>query len=213
MSTLNKVTKKCAICGKEHTYIEVVSTMTSGYMDLDTRPPRMKRATLEYEIQFCNNCHYANDDIETVIEGFKKETLQNPAYLKVVNDNNINSIAKSFLLAGYLYANSKEYYEAGIQYLKAAWIFDDSQEIDYAKRARVKALQYLTIFVEETENMNLAVLCVDLQRRTGDFLGAIETAQQLIDYGAEEFLTRILKFEKKLSQNNDSTCHNVGEVE
>ena len=64
MSTLNKVTKKCAVCGKEHTYVEVVSTMTSGHMDLDTRPPQMKRATLEYEIQFCDNCHYANDDIE-----------------------------------------------------------------------------------------------------------------------------------------------------
>ena len=111
------------------------------------------------------------------------------------------------------YANSKEYYEAGIQYLKAAWIFDDIRENDYAKRARIKALQYLTIFVEETEDMNLAVLCVDLQRRTDDFSGAVETAQQLIDYGAEEFLIKILKYEKKLSLNNDSTCHNVGEVE
>ena len=213
MSTLNNVRKKCAICGREHQYIEVGSTMASGYMDLDTRPPQMKRDNLKYEIQFCDNCFYSNSDISSVFDGFKKEALQYPAYLKVVQDNDINRVAKSFLLSGYLYAHANNARQAGMQYLKAAWIFDDLQEADYAKRARIKALQYLTFYVEQTENLDLAVLCVDLQRRIGDFTGAIETAQQLIDYGAEAFLAKILELEKKLSQNNDSTCHNVGEVE
>lgn len=213
MSTFSKLVKKCAICGKEHEFIVVNSTTTMGAMDLDTRPPQMKRSTLPHEIQYCDKCHYANDDIENIIEGFNKDSLSSQNYLAVVNDDKIDRTAKAFLLAGHLHAIYGKYREAGIYFLNAAWIFDDLKEEDYAKRARLKSHKYLSVFIEETEDINLAVLTVDLQRRVGDFIGAIETANQLLEYGVDDFLAKILNFEIELSNKNDSSCHSVGEVE
>ncbi len=213
MSTFINVTKECAICGKQHSYTELASTYSNGTIDLDTRPCGMKRDTLSYEIQYCDNCYYANSDISATIDGMHNQLLQHPVYLAVVHDANIDATAKSFLLSGYLHANAKDYHMAGIMYLQAAWIFDDNNQVQYASRARVKALKYLTLHAEDTADMHTAVLCVDLLRRTGDFAGAIQTAQQLIDYGAEQFLAKVLLLEQKLARNNDADCHNVGEAD
>ena len=86
-------------------------------------------------------------------------------------------------------------------------------EKESAKLARLESHKYLSIFVEETEDINLAVLTVDLQRRMGDFSDALDTANQLISYGVDEFLAKILKLEIKLCSKKDASCHNVGEVE
>lgn len=212
MSSMIRSKKKCVICGHEHVFGEVFGTNATGYMDLDTRPPMMKRATLPYEIQMCDKCFYSNSDIETRIPGLNIEALKSKEYLRVANNKEIDSTAKAFWLAALLHVSVADYREAGILFLNAAWIFDDLGEIESAKLSRLESHKYLSIFVEETEDMNLAVLTVDLQRRMGDFSDAIDTANQLISYGVDEFLEKILKLEIKLCSKKDASCHNVGEV-
>ncbi len=213
MSTITKQLLKCAVCGNEHIFDVVMSTSENGYMDLDTRPPKMKRDNLAYEVQSCPHCHYSNRNIESLIQDFDFDALQSPDYVSIFADNKMNDTAKAYLSAAYLQAKHNNYRDAGILYLNAAWVFDDLLDADNAKSARDEALKYLCIFVEESADLHIATLTVDLQRRNCDFSGAIDTANQLVEYGVDEFLEKVLKLEIKLSRNADSSCHNVGEVE
>ena len=74
MSKLHKVLKKCALCGKEHYFVEAESAIASGYMDLDTRPPRMKRDQLKYgfheasmKLMFWRRSDYSYNNINIVV--------------------------------------------------------------------------------------------------------------------------------------------------
>lgn len=212
MSSIIQSKKKCAVCGHEYVFKEVLGTNSMGYMDLDTRPPMMKRKFLPYEIQMCEKCFYSNGDLETLITGLNIEILKSKEYLRVSNNNALDNTAKAFWLAALAYVSVADYREAGFLFLKAAWIFDDLGKKESAKLARLESHKYLSIYVEETEDINLAVLTVDLQRRIGDFSDAIDTANQLISFEVDEFLEKILKLEIKLCRKNDSSCHNVGEV-
>ena len=212
MSSIISSKKTCAVCGQAHMFYEIRSTNAMGYMDLDTRPPMMKRDTLRYEIQMCDKCFYSHRDIEERAPGFIDEILNSSEYLCIAKNDEINPTAKAFWLAGLIQVSLANYKDAGILFLKAAWIFDDLCENDKAKLARSEAHKYLSAFVEETEDINLAVLTVDLQRRMDNFADAAETAKQLISYGVDDFLAKILELEIKLCDKGDATCHNVGEV-
>ena len=213
MTTLLESKKKCAICGHEQKYTEVGSTNTfGGYMDLDTRPPQMKRSTLIYDIQMCEKCAYSNGDISELISGINSEDLKTANYKAVFNDGGIDEHAKAFLLAGYLYQRVNQHMVAGIYYLNAAWVFDDSEDKDHAKRARNKAIDNISKYVEESADINFGAMTVDLYRRNGRFKEAKETAEQLIDYGVEDILKKVLKLQIRLCDDNDDSCHTVEET-
>ena len=212
MSSLIQITKKCAVCGCEHTFTIVKSTNSLGHMDLDIRPAGMKRSTLLYEIQYCEHCHYANSDISEKPTWFDEKVLSSNAYLAVVNNSELDTVAKSFLLSGYLNAAGGQFKEAGILSLKAAWIFDDKNEVQNAIRARSKASKYLLNYVNQKEDINTATMVVDINRRMGEFDAAREAAVQLLGFGATGLLEKILQFEIALIDAKDSECHTVGEI-
>ena len=97
--------------------------------------------------------------------------------------------------------------------MNAAWLFDDANDVDFAKRARKKSIEALSVYVENTENIELAVVIVDMQRRIGDFEGAEVSAKQLIEFGVSGLLEKVLNFEIKLCSLRDDMCHNMAEVE
>lgn len=212
MSTLVRSSQKCILCGFESEFTVVNSTNAFGTMDLDTRPPEMKRSLLKYEIQECPHCHYANIDISLNDIGVRSNDLSAVAYLQMANDKKIDAAAKSFLLAGYLHAKFQHYREAGILYLKAAWIFDDRGDEAYAIRARKKSVENIVKSVNESEDLHLAVLSVDLFRRIGEFDQALEAIDDVLQISPDEFLVKILNFERTLIDNKDTRCHNVREV-
>ena len=51
MTTVFPQTVRCSVCGAENEMMVVASTNTfGGTMDLDTRPPEMKRSTMRKEV-------------------------------------------------------------------------------------------------------------------------------------------------------------------
>ena len=60
---VERLLKKCAICGKEDNYLELISNYIHGASDLDLKP-NGSMASLGSEIQMCPNCGYCNYDIE-----------------------------------------------------------------------------------------------------------------------------------------------------
>ena len=212
MSSLIQITKKCAVCGHEHTFTVVKSTNSFGYMDIDTRPAGMKRSVLPYEIQYCEQCHYANSDISEKPAWFDETVLRSNAYLAVVNNSELDTVAKAYLLSGYLHAAGGQLREAGMLSLKAAWIFDDKNENSNAIRARSKASKYLLSHVNQNEDINVATMLVDINRRMGEFGAAKEAVTQLLDFGATGLIEKILQYEMSLIDVKDSACHSVGEI-
>ena len=126
MTRLDQRIQKCAVCGAEKKVIDIMSTSSFGPMDLDTRPPMMARSTLKHQIQYCENCHYSNNNISSKIRGFDKVMLASKEYLDIVNKD-INKTAKAFILSGQLKSNVYDYKDAGFQCLKAAWFFDETE--------------------------------------------------------------------------------------
>ena len=94
MTRLDQRIQKCAVCGAEKKVIDIMSTSSFGPMDLDTRPPMMARSTLVHQIQYCENCHYSNNNISSKIRGFNKVMLASKEYLDIVNKD-INKTAYS----------------------------------------------------------------------------------------------------------------------
>lgn len=189
-----------------------MSTSSFGPMDLDTRPPMMARSTLIHQIQYCENCHYSNNNISSKIRGFNKVMLASKEYLDIVNKD-INKTAKAFILSGQLKSNVYDYKDAGFQYLKAAWVFDDVYDYKNAKAARKKSLEYFNLYLKDNYDQNLSIMRVDIYRRSSDFKNAISLANNILSKGVEEFLEKILNFQIELCNNKDIECHTVGEIE
>ena len=210
MSTFRREKTVCAVCGKEHEFMKIMSTNSMGYMDLDTRPPEMQRSTICYQIQLCDRCYYANTSIDYLVPGFTKDVLESEGYLAVARDVAIPSTAKAFLLAAILYENARDYRSAGSLYLKAAWIFDDCRDAERARSARLES--YKMLLRSHRKDVDTSVMSVDILRRAGEFSTAKEIAEKLLETKINDFLADILKFQIKLAEAEDSKCHTVGEV-
>ncbi len=212
MSKLINVKRRCAICNTESTYEEYAAISSFGSMDLDTRPPLPKRATLGSEITVCKKCHYANTGIDNPIPGITLSTLNDEEYQKIYNNKVLDDVTKKFLMAAYLYDKSGDMHHSGILHLMLAWHYDDLMDGEFASIARRAAIERLTQFAEESYNLNIATLVIDLLRRTEQFELALENANQLLEIGVSPLLEKILKFEIHLCGIRDTKVHTVEEA-
>ena len=212
MTTIRGTTKKCAVCGHEQSFTEIMSTNRFGYMDLDTRPPEMERSTIRYAVQLCEECAYSSRDISKMIDGITSEDVEAEDYRAIADDTKTDKLAKAFLLAGHLYAAAEHRRSAGISYLNAAWVFDDLKEKDNAKQARARAIENIAAYTEGSEDIGLRTMLVDMHRRNGEFEEAERIARQLIAQGAEDLIAEVLELQIKLCAGKDDRCHTVEEV-
>ena len=212
MTTFAFTTKKCVICGSENKYKDIVSTNSFGSMDLDTRPPQMMRSTLPYQIEYCENCGYANTSIDKKVLADVESIMNSIEYQFINSDKSVNPTAKAYLLSGILHSKAKEYNTSGFLYLRAAWCFDDYHNYEYAIIARKKAIEELEKYLEQTNNFEYRMIIVDLLRRTNCFDKAIKLSEHLLKETNNPFFKGILKFQMKLSNIKDAKCHTVGEV-
>ena len=212
MSQLIEIKRKCAMCSHETEYTVILSMFTRGYSDLDMRPAIMPGFFLEYQIQRCPNCNYANFDIEDLIPDCTTVALQSAYYREIVNDKDIPSSAKSFVLAGLLHARAKLYYESGLCFLKAAWLFDDYEEKDFAIRARQNAVECLIRYDNQDKNINIDMAIVDIYRRIGNFDAANNYALRLLARGVDKKISEVLNYELLLIKLRDSDRHSMGDI-
>ncbi|MBQ2885360.1 MAG: DUF2225 domain-containing protein [Alphaproteobacteria bacterium] len=212
MSKNKTIQSKCAICGKISEQNVLLSVSSLGYMDLDTRPASPMREYLSNSIQECPCCHYCNSDISIKDTNVSQITLQLPAYSKLVSNNNIDSLTKKFLLSATINRALTKNKDAGYMYLYAAWRFDDLNNIDNAKKARLKAIDCFKKYLNHSNDHHCAVIVVDLLRRCEEFDEAIDTANFILALTEDQLLRQVLNLEIELSQKKDSSVHNVGEV-
>ena len=201
MTTLNQKTVHCPVCGNKEMFMEMFSTHSFGSPDLDFRSAKPARDFLSMTIHRCSKCGYSASSStfeRPVSEDVKEFVLSNPDFLQKKSwrdDVAFENKAKIAVFQG-------DWNAAFHAYLHAAWE-SEPQYFDEPSRYRNEALAILKehfAMLDIPEDSKYLVYA-DLCRRTGDFESVLALEYQSED----ENVNRILAFQKKLAQLQD-TC-------
>lgn len=215
---VERLLKKCAICGKEDEYFELISNYIHGASDLDLKP-NGSMASLGSEIQMCPNCGYCNYDIEEHVQS-RFKNVENPLELwqeyqdvqKIINSES-NPALKKYLIMAEQYNGNLNHKNAYDMLIKASWVAESKeQNVEIKKEA-------IAIFLNELlpDIRTKLFQFADISRQCGYFEPAeefVKAGELLIDEDFEDakILTDIAKFEKELIKNKDDKTHNMSEI-
>lgn len=205
MTRYEYITKKCAYCGSESEQTILLSMNETGYPTLDCRPQRMGEDPIYVIIDKCPYCKYTAFDISEEIPGLDSELLKSKEFKDIVEKFEKQGVAGNYLIYAYLNESVEDYNAAAINYLHAAWIFDDSRNIQYALKARQKAASsFLKLEDGELSVTNL-FQTLDLLRRTKQFDKALEFLEPLEEvFNDRDIFHVLVLFQKELIKNKDS---------
>jgi len=216
MSRIIPITKKCALCNREHEYRELASTNSFGACDLDLRPPEMKRSTMPLWVEQCPFCGYVSSDISKLPIGESKvnqvkEFISKESFKCVEEKAFASKLACKFYkqyMLGREFGNKEQAFYA---LLHAAWSCDDENDKNNAIICRKTALEFLEFLIlNDKDNENLRLQKADLLRRSGDFDAVIQ------QYNGEKFsnelLNKIVRFQIEKSKLKDDACYTVADV-
>lgn len=209
MDYIKNIEKKCAICGHQHHYQKLVENNSFGMRDLDTRPPGMMRSLMHLMVEKCPVCGYANEDISKKLDHFQESEILNQTYQQILHDKKLNFALKKFMLISML-LETRDYKKAGISYLRASWMADDSKNFKVALQMRSKAIKYLELSLKVEDDENVRLIIVDLYRRISMFDEAFDYAKYLYDnFGMEKYKKNILSYQMQLCLAKDDLDHTI----
>jgi hypothetical protein len=217
MTTKLRKMVQCALCDKKSKQEVILSTNSSNWPDLDTRPSEMERSTIKYQIQTCPSCGYCAPSISD-FAGEVSTQVNCDAYQRQLNNPKFTKSANAYLCYSILKENAGEYAPAGWACLQAAWICDDENSKIGAKACRKKAVVLLQKGKEAgqkfaTEAEYKEAIMVDLLRRSSQFQSALEKCEDGLNNNESEIRTlKILSFQKELISKLDVGCHSISEV-
>jgi hypothetical protein len=207
----------CAVCGSEQTVTVVGSTNAVGPMDLDTRPPEMKRSTLHAWVHECEECGYVAADLGDAAEARQTAPLWH-AYLSELNRADRPRVANRFVCRSLFDEAAGEYAAAGWRRLHAAWACDDAGRADDAREQRLAALECFERARAAGQRIlqsvigGDALLLADIARRAGDFgRAAAYVAAGLAQAEVPARVTKLLLLERRLIEMRDASRHSVDE--
>lgn len=157
MSTFNNVIKTCILCMKESEQVELLSTNSFGYSDLDFRPSFMARDTMFAWLDVCPHCGYVANDIFNLshIEMVKgidvmQDIVSSEAYRKCDHINFLSDKAENFYRHHLILLKANDV-EAAVEALKsAAWVCDDKNDEENAIVCRKKAIRLIDMIVADS---------------------------------------------------------------
>ncbi len=213
MTTVFPKTVVCSVCGAENEIMEVGSTNAFGAVDLDTRPPEMKRSTMCYWVQECASCGYVAVDLtdETTLDRsfFGYDSYKTCKGLQFGSD-----LARMFYQY-YMIMMAEDETEAAFGAVHhAAWACDDVGDEANAVRMREKAIELADRLLRSDDydrKDTVKLIRADLLRRNGWFEEVLEDYGQ-VSFG-EELLDQIIDFERELARRGCRGCYTVEDAE
>jgi len=209
----------CALCGQRQTVSEIGSTNSFGAMDLDTRPPEMRRSTMPYWVHECAECGFVSPELEKSVATDAKR-VATAEYRRELERGDRARLANRFVCRALLEEAAGDFASAAWRRLHAAWACDDEEQ---AEEARLQRLAALALFergragsVPAMKSMagGDEVLLADLARRAGQFEQAIAyCAAGLALPDVPAFVTSLLMLEQELVRARDTGRHSVDEAE
>jgi tetratricopeptide (TPR) repeat protein len=216
MTTLDHVSKTCAICGREDTYTMIMSTNSFGSPDLDLRPPEMQRSTMEYWVERCPECGYCSHNVEEAGDGVA-DVVQSEAYRRQRESQQYPELANAFLCSSMIYEHLGDYSSAGQTSMDAAWVCDDASMQTEARQCREEAIRLLQIArdqdqLDEDPAGATEALLTDLMRRSAQFDLAQKTCEEGLAKDPETVIAGVLRFQRSLIDAKDVGAYTIEEA-
>lgn len=193
----------------------------------------LARAALGLKVQRCPSCNYCARDIS---ESWEKtsQLIQSEEYKSQFIDQRYLFLANYFLCNALVYENAGLFANAGWACLYAAWVCDNKamrltrrrertrrerMELN-ARTCREKAVFYFIqargckqSFARQPGEEQ--IILVDLLRRTRKFIQALKICEEALlslSKQQESILCVVLRFQRMLINQADSSCHKVSEA-
>ena len=219
MTTIFEEEVTCAVCGATQTVQEMGSTSSFGAMDLDTRPPPLRRSTMELWVHECDECGYVAPELEKALVGDAR-IVGSAEYRAELKCAGRERLANRMVCRSLLEVAAGNLVTAGWRRLHAVWACDDASAVEEARTQRLVALELFEQARASGQRVMKSVeggdevLLADIARRSGEFERALIFCDAgLALTGVPAFVRSILGFERGLVLARDSACHSVGEVE
>lgn len=219
MTTVSQAEVICGLCGHRQTVTEVGSTTSFGAMDLDTRPPEMRRSTMAYWVQECDECGFVAPDLGKSIATDGKRVATTD-YRRELERADRVWLANRFVCRALLEDAAGDLVSAGWRRLHAAWACDDQGQVEEARLQRLAALELFERARAQGQHAMKSlvggneVLFADLARRTGEFGRALAfCAIGLALAEAPSYVKSLLRYEQALVRARDTGRHTAAEVE
>jgi hypothetical protein len=216
MTIINPVEVQCAVCGQTSKQYLLISTNSFGSADLDTRPPEMMRSTIAHWVQRCTQCGYCNDNLSALLPN-APHIMASEAYRDQLINRALPDLANSFLCASIILAALADYARAGWNSLRAAWVCDDTPNIEGAVSCRKRAAD---LFKEaQLRNQPIATqagaadaLMVDVLRRSRQFPLALSLCEEGLRKYQDDLFKAIFRFQQMLIQRGDTGCYTIAQA-
>ncbi len=216
MTTTYKMKKKCAVCGSEQDYTGIGSTNVFGSPDLDTRPPEIKRSTIFAWVQRCSKCGYCAPDISEAPDQ-ATSVVRSATYREQLADSNLPELANSFLCKSIIDESAGDYASAAWALIHAAWVCDDEEKHESAKKCRDKAADMIVNAIEAGQRVSAqrgaeVAILTDLLRRAGRFSEAKQFISSKRIEIKDDIILKVLAFQEVLIARRDMSCHTIAEA-
>jgi hypothetical protein len=128
VTTIQPVSRVCAVCGATSEHQVLGSNNAMGPPDLDLRPAPMARWTLGERIQRCPECGYCAEDISAATDS-ARAVVRNEAYLAESRREGYPELTRRYLCASLILSIDGEDGLAGRAALMGAWAADDLADV------------------------------------------------------------------------------------
>ena len=209
MTSFYDETVKCSVCGQDSEQYGLMSTNAFGSPDLDTRPPEMKRSTMDFWLQECPHCGYVASSLEKAINceiGY----LSSSEYKDFPASSPVSELAQRFVKKARIAAKGEDYLEAFWGYLHAAWASDDEEDETWQIELRKSAIQMMEKFNDEEMADNYRLIRVDLLRKTRQFERLLQEYENM--RFEDELFNQILRFQILKAKDKDTATYTVIET-
>lgn len=197
---------KCGCCGATFQTNILKGLYVGRHRSLDGNP---NHPAIYGRVVQCPNCGYSSDCISNTITEAEKQYVASKEYRNAKMSNESDATATKLMCAALFAASCGDDRKAGRFYRMLSWYYSD--DIELARAARANAIDHDCRWLQNTQNVEMALVLIDCMRRNDLFDDARETAESLRPYLTEEE-KRILEFEERRILAEDDSDHLLSEV-
>ena len=208
----------CAVCGMTQTVQEMGSTSSFGAMDLDTRPPELRRSTMDLWVHECGECGYVAPELETAMDGAGR-IVASADYRAELKSADRVRLANRMVCRSLLDAATGDLVDGGLAAVargvgwttRRQWrrrACSGSRRSRCSNEARAKGQRAMKS-VEGGDEVLLGGHCAT---RSGMFERALATAMRGCAHHVPAFVRRFSSSNGGWCWRGTRPCHTVGEV-
>lgn len=209
MTVVEEEKVRCFCCGDTSRQRVLLSSNEFGSRDLDQRPAKMMRSTMDAWLQECPSCGYVARDLKTG-DANDRAFVETKEYQSLRDGPHATRLSCRFLLRAVLDAKRGDLESAFQSTLCAAWDADDRKLTEIARGQRRRASTYLADHIGASPDLQLRLL--DVLRRASDWERASSLAAKLMETDLEYPLSAVACFQAAKIKLMDDSRYTVADA-